>query len=281
MFEYIIALLALLRTLTGIRFFLIKRKVKGPVSIIPEAQPFFKKVPGNKIALFIHGFTASPKEFKDLSEYLAKKGISSYALLLPGHGTSPERLALIKYYQWIEAVQENIDIISKDYKEIYLVGNSFGGNLALICANHSEKIKGIITLGTPIVFRRHKINRYFLLPILKRIKLFQKKSKRSLEFIKNRGCSYNTVPLRSANEMLKAVELSKKELKKIKKPILVMHVKNDPVVSEESHKYILEKISSQKKVDFEVPESYHVFILDKYAPLVNEKIGNFILKKSK
>jgi carboxylesterase len=96
--------------------------VAGPIEINPQAEPFFKKVNGSKVALLIHGFTASPLEFRDLSNYLASKGISSYAPLLPGHGTSPERLAVIKYYQWIESVQESIDMLAKDYKEIYLVG---------------------------------------------------------------------------------------------------------------------------------------------------------------
>ena len=44
MWEYIIGLFALLRAFTGIRFFLIKRRVKGVVKIVPEAEPFFKKV---------------------------------------------------------------------------------------------------------------------------------------------------------------------------------------------------------------------------------------------
>ena len=143
----------MLRAFTGLRFFLIKRRVKGPVKIVSEAEPFFNRVSGNKVALLLHGFTSSPKEFRDLSDYLAKNGISSYAPLLPGHGTTPERLAVIKYYQLIEFVQEQINMLAKDYEEIYIVGSSFGGNIALLCTNHSPKIRGIITLGTPIFFR--------------------------------------------------------------------------------------------------------------------------------
>lgn len=278
MWEYIIGLFALLRAFTGIRFFLIKLKVKGPVKTIKGAESFFNKVEGKKVALLIHGFTSSPNEFKELSDYLAIHGISSYAPLLPGHGTSPERLALIKYYQWIEAVQEHINMLIRDYDEIYLIGNSFGGNLAIICTNYSDKIKGIITLGTPIFFRKHKLSIYFILPILKRIKLFQRKSKRTREFISKRGLSYDTVPIKGAYEILKVLEISKKELPKIKKPIFIMHVKNDPIVSEESHKYLLKNSSSKEKIEFEVPESYHVFLLDKYASLVNKKICEFVLK---
>ncbi|MEK6811869.1 MAG: alpha/beta fold hydrolase, partial [Nanoarchaeota archaeon] len=175
MWEYVVGLLALLRAFTGIRFFLIKRRVKKPVTIFPQAEPYFNKVSGKKVALLLHGFTSSPREFRDLSDYLAKHGVSSYAPLLPGHGTSPERLAVIKHYQMIEAVQEHIDMLAKDYDEIYLIGSSFGGNLALICSNYSSKVRGVVILGTPIFFRRHKLNKYILLPVLRRIKIFQRK----------------------------------------------------------------------------------------------------------
>lgn len=277
MWEYFIGLLALLRALTGIRFFLIKRRVKGTVKIFEGAEPFFRKVHGKKVAILIHGFTSSPREFKDLSKYLASKGISSYAPLLPGHGTTPERLVVIKYYQWIEAVQEHIKMISKEYEEIYLVGSSFGGNLALLCSNYSTKIKGIITLGTPVTFRKHKMGKYFVLPLLKRIKLFQKKPKSSRDFIDKHKGSYKVVPLRAAYEMFKVLELSKKELSKVTKPILALHVENDSVVSEESHHHILNNVMSKKKEEFKVPASNHVFILGKYAHLANKRVADFII----
>jgi carboxylesterase len=276
MWEYLIGLWALLRALTGIRFFLIKRKVAGPIEINPQAEPFFKKVNGSKVALLIHGFTASPLEFRDLSNYLASKGISSYAPLLPGHGTSPERLAVIKYYQWIESVQESIDMLAKDYKEIYLVGSSFGGNLSLLSSNYSNKIKGIITIATPIFFRKHKLNRYLFLPILRRIKLFQNKPKRVRDFIDTHNGSYKVIPLRAAYEMSKIVNRCRKDLVSITKPILIIHVKKDTVVSEESHKYILANVKSRNKLEYEVAESNHVALLGEYSKQVNKEIAKFI-----
>lgn len=278
MWEYLVGLLALLRAFTGIKFFLIKRRVKSTVKIFPEAEPLFNRVYGTKVALLIHGFTASPREFRELSKYLAKKGISSYAPLLPGHGTTPERLAVIKYYQWVESVQENINMLASDYKEIYLVGSSFGGNLGLICANYSSKIKGIITIATPIFFKKHRLNRYFLLPFLRRIKIFQTKPKRVRDFIDTHNGSYKVIPLRAAYEVSKVTDLSKKILGEITKPILTIHVRNDSVVSPESHKFILNNIHSKKKTDFEIPESNHVALLGKYARLANKSVFDFINK---
>jgi carboxylesterase len=204
------------------------------------------------------------------------KGISSYAPLLPGHGTSPERLAVIRDYQWIEAVNESIDFLLKDYHEIYIVGSSFGGNLAILSSNHSTKIKGIVTVATPIIFRRHKISKYLFLPLLKRIKLFQRKPKRVRDFIDTHNGSYKVIPLRSAYEMSKIVEKSKNGLSKVVKPIFVVSVENDSVISDKSHRYILDNVSSRKKRQFIVKESNHVALLGDYAEELNREILKFV-----
>ena len=148
MFEYIIGLLGLLRAYRGAYFFLIKRRIKGPAPIMVGAEPFFIRRPGKKVALMIHGFTSSPKEFRRMGNTLARQGISVCAPLLPGHGTSPERLSIVKYNQWLEFIEEQIKMLEKDYDSIYLVGNSFGGNLALLSHNCSKKIK--IRISTPL-----------------------------------------------------------------------------------------------------------------------------------
>ena len=143
MWKYLLGLWALLRAYQGIRFFLIRRRVRGPVSIMPASEPFFIRKKGNKVVLLVHGFTSSPGEFRRLGNFLARKNLSVYAPLLPGHGTSPERLSLIKYFEWVEFLEMEIKMLEKYYSEIYLVGNSFGGNLALILAEKSIKIKGV------------------------------------------------------------------------------------------------------------------------------------------
>ncbi len=278
MWEYLVGLLGLLRAYQGIRFFFIKKRVKGPIKINPEAKSIFIKK-GKKIAMLLHGFTTSPKEFKELADNLAKNDISVYAPLLPGHGTSPERLAVTKYYQWVEFVDEQIEMLLHEYEEIYIVGNSFGGNLALISAQKSKKIKGIVTLGTPIFFRREKLNRFFLFPLVKSIKLFQDKkygSLRAKKLMTTKTWSYQSVPLRSVSQLMKLIKLTKKKIRQVTKPILVMEVVRDHLVDKQSGSFIISKVKSRKKEKITVPESYHMFLVDKHANYVNYKITDFI-----
>jgi len=280
MIEYIIGLFAGLTIYQEINFFLIKRRIKGPVKIMKGGNPFFIKRKGKKAALLIHGFTSTPQELKDLGRYLARHSITVYAPLLPGHGTSPERLSITKYYSWIEAVEESVKLLAESYDEIYLIGNSLGGNLALISANKSKKIKGIVTLGAPIFFRKEKLNKFLVLPLLKRIKLFQKKRySKDIAKITDKKVHYDSIPLRSLKHVSKIVKLSKQNLENIKKPIQVMDVDNDTVISNESGNYILEHVNSLDRKLIRIPESYHVFIIGKYKKKAFDDIIRFIKRK--
>ncbi|MGV8142098.1 MAG: alpha/beta hydrolase [Candidatus Pacearchaeota archaeon] len=280
MWEYFVGLLGLLRAYQGVRFFFINRRIKGAVPIVAEAQPFFKDVVGSKkVALMLHGFTSSPKEFRDLTEFLAKRKISSYVPLLPGHGTSPERLSVVKYYQWIEFVEEQVALLAQDYDEIYIIGNSFGGNLALLCSQISSKIKGVVTLGTPIYFTRDKLSRYVLFPIARRIKIFQDKkypSTGAKKLMTNKAWSYQSVPMRSLSQLLKIVTLTKKSLSKVTKPLLVMQVLGDHLISSESADFIITKSKSGAKRVVTIPQSYHMFLIGKHSSKVHEEILHFI-----
>ena len=80
------------------------------------------------------------------------------------------------------------------------------------------------------------------------------------------------------------IQIGKKKItenfiKTIKKPVLVMETPNDPVSRKDSVDYIINNLPTKKKRVFTIPESYHVFILDKYAYLANKEILKFIKNK--
>lgn len=274
MLEYVLVVLAILEVYKSVTLFVFRRRSRTPVAPVREAAPFVWKR-GRRVALLIHGFTSSPHELRKLGKLLARNDISVHAPLLPGHGTAPERLAVTKYTEWIEFLEEQIDMLDKQCDEIFLVGNSFGGNLALLLANRSKKIRGIVTLGTPMAFRHERKAKYFLLPVLKRIKMFQKKGLGKYRGGKKRVGAYDIVPLRSVGQLLKVVKMSKKSLGEMKVPVLVMQTRSDTVTDPISAEYIASHVSGKSKV-FIVPDSYHVFIMDKHAPVANREILRFV-----
>ena len=103
------------------------------VKIREGAEPFFIKK-GKTGILCVHGFTSSAWDYREFGKYLADKGYTVSAPLIAGHGTTPEHLSITKGRDWLESVEKAfLDLKSKTNK-IIVMGDSFGGNLALILA---------------------------------------------------------------------------------------------------------------------------------------------------
>lgn len=279
MIEYIIAFFAGLGVYKHIKFFLIRKKIKGPGKIVKGAETFFYKK-GKTGALLLHGFTGSPQEFTGLAKFLSKKNITCYCPLLPGHGTSPERLSVVNWYEWIEEVNASLDFLKNSCDKIYLIGNSFGGNLAVYAASNNPDIKGLIVMGMPIKFRRERLLKSLFL-LLRTVKIFQKKyypkNYRNNPYLKKQFC-YTHIPLKSIPQILKVIKLSRKRLRKIKTPLFVINSEKDSYISEESTEIIKKETNSKIKKIFWVPESYHSVLSDKNKDLVIKEIYKFIKK---
>jgi len=58
---------------------------------------------GEKAALLIHGFTATPFEVRKLGGVLNRTGLRVVGPLLPGHGQTPEALNKTRWQDWYES----------------------------------------------------------------------------------------------------------------------------------------------------------------------------------
>jgi len=276
MWEYLFGLLLFINLYRHLSIFLIRRRSKKPVQIMKGSEPFLLSG-GKKGVLFLHGFTCTPREGRDLGSYLNKKGYTFYAPLLPGHGTSPERLCMVKWDDWIKATREALNTLEKTCSEIYVVGNSLGGNLAF-CVEDHPKVKGIVCMGTAFIFKKHW-RWTALFTFLRHFKIFQKK-KYTKEIRKlhekRKHISYSTVPVVSLTQGLKVLKESKKKLPKITKPICIMQSKTDPVTHPSSAQYIYEKVKSKQKSIVWMDESYHNLVVDEKRTKVFKEIYGFI-----
>lgn len=103
--------------------------------------------------LLIHGFSGSPTEMRGLGEALATRGVRVYGMLVAGHNGDPEELVVSRRKQWIVSAEEGLQTLSR-YPRVFVVGLSMGGVLSLLLAiRHPERIQGVVALSTPTRFR--------------------------------------------------------------------------------------------------------------------------------
>ena len=280
MFEYIIGLLAFLRAFHHFRIFRIKRKNFENVPIMKGGNPFFYKR-GKIGILLIHGFTRTPQEMRGLGRYLAKKDITVYCPLLKHHGTVVEELIKGKLPEWNNQIIQEIEFLKGHCDKIYIGGNSFGGNLALIYAA-SHKVEGIISFGTPIFWKRERFHKS-LYYIARQFKIFQhkiywyKKQGINKEMMKTK-IHYAKIPLPTVSQVIQSAALTKKVLKEIKAPILIIQSANDAMVDKRTPGYIYDQVNAIKKKLVWINDSYHVVLIDKNKKKVFEESYHFILE---
>lgn len=244
-----------------------------PETAIADPAPFFfipKKANGVGI-LLIHGLLASPAEVYDYGHYLANQGYTVMGIRLKGHGTSPYALQDVKFEQWFKCVQRGFRIVKLHCRDVFIMGFSTGGALALkLAAENHQEVLGVVAVSVPIKF----VNPAFMLvPLLQGTNaLVQRFS--SLEgvkpFIENTpehpDINYCNTPVRALFELRRLIEDLEKVLPKISTPSLLLYADNDPIVAPQSSKVVFDNLSAEHKYLHAIKSNRHGILM--------ENIGN-------
>ena len=248
-------------------------------------SPYFLDTTNFKtVVISIHGFSSAPKEVEELGIYLNENHINIYAPRLKGHGTTSNNLENTTWKDWYVSISKAIALASIKYENIYILGFSAGGLLALLHSyKQCDKIKGIICINTalklndkranfliPVINLWNNINTYFNIKVLKK------------EYINNYAehpnINYNKHYIKSINQLNKLIDTTQKKLSKVNKPTLIIQGKNDPVVDSSSAKIIYENIKSKYKDILYLKSNKHVIIKTNQNKIIFQKIIRFINK---
>jgi len=240
-------------------------------------EPIFKK--GNSIGfLFLHGFTASPFEGRELVERLQQEFKWTVSVpLLPGHGTKPEDLLEISWQEWKDYCEREYHQMRECCDKIFVCGQSMGGTLSLLLASRYP-VDGIVTLAGAAFLKDWRL---ILLPIAKHLITYNKKSKGP--DIRNAAIkplipSYQKYPVRAVEEFLKLLDHTRNNLAKVTAPALLIHSRKDRTIHFSNLDYIYHHISSTVKKRVVLEDSYHIISLDVDKQRVYEEIRSFIGK---
>ena len=81
--------------------------------------------------LLLHGLTATTAEVRPLAKRFHDEGFTVSAVLLPGHGTTPEKLSHTHRREWIAVCEKAYAELQKKCSRVIVGGESTGGILAL------------------------------------------------------------------------------------------------------------------------------------------------------
>ncbi len=224
--------------------------------------------------LLVHGFTGAPPSMRPWAEFLHSKGYSVRVPLLPGHGTKPHDLNLVKWQQWPAKVQSELDELFKSCDQVFICGLSMGGGTTLfVAADNNDRLNGIILVNPMIHIP------FISAPVAYLLSRFQKLRTSVGNDIKRPGITehgYDALPTRGIHQLLVMLKITRKKLNQITIPVQLFHSVEDHTLPVSNTEIILKGLASTNKTRIELVNSYHVATLDYDQELIFQNSLTFI-----
>ena len=233
--------------------------------VMPGAEAYVRRE-GPTGVLLCHGFTGSPQSLRPWAEYLANAGLSVSLPRLPGHGTTWQEMARTRAEDWYAEVDRAFDELQAGCDEMFVMGLSMGGCLALRLAElRGDAVRGLVVVNPSIA---PDTRLFMLAPVLK---LVVPSLKGIASDIKKEGASevgYDRVPVKAAATLPGLWRITEQHLKDLTQPILVFLSVTDHVVGPASMKVLQASVPPDRLEVRELAESYHVATLDNDAEAI-------------
>ena len=250
-------------------------------------SPKYFQADSNTCVVAIHGFSSAPKEMEKVALYLNSKNLNVYTPRLDGHGTTPEDLKTKTWQDWYKSISRSIIIAALQYKKIYIIGFSTGGLLALLSTKKDyQEFVSVVCINAALHLNDLRIKT--LLPAISFwndiVKAFnsEKYTKEYVDnFPENIEVNYNKHYITSIEQLSLLMVKIRIILPKIKKPILIIQGKDDPVVNSSSAHEIFENIESRYKSLKIIEAKNHVIVNNKNTEELFQTILEFINKGKK
>ncbi len=241
-------------------------------AVTPGLEPFlFQR--GRVGCLLIHGFMGTPWEMLELGQYLADRQVTALGIRLEGHATRVQDLAHTDWHDWWESARAGLWEIRGLCDQVFVVGQSMGGDLALHLAAHYP-VDAVAALGAPIRLQNPLVRLVrpakYLVPYVN-----------STEDIhdpvaKARQPSYRQIPLRSLESLTDLLRHLDDDLGEVRVPALVIQSRLDRLVPPSNALYIFDHISSADKRLVWLEHGGHVVTVDYDKSIVFDEIHHFI-----
>ncbi len=245
------------------------------LSITKGAEPYLLPA-GKKGVLLVHGFTGSPAEMRLLGEYLHEQNFTVLGVRLPGHGTCVEELSKMRWKHWYGAVLDGFNMLKDICADVSVVGLSMGGLLALKLAAE-EPVDRVVAMSTPVHIVDKRVG---WLPLCKYVRQYIPKRRRHYDVDPEYTISYDRMPLKPLDSVLKLIKKTVEVLPSVQAPTLVIQSRSEHTVRPESAQIIYDALGSTHKQLLWLEKSGHIITLDEERENVFVAIEKFLLERN-
>jgi carboxylesterase len=247
------------------------------VTVRPGAEAY-RRDGGPVGVLLCHGFTGSPASMRPWADYLADRGASVVVPRLPGHGTTWQDMVTTRWVDWYAEDQRELLDLADRCPEVFVMGLSMGGTLALrLAEQHPEVVRGLVLVNASL---RTDNKALAALPVLKSVVPSVKGLSNDIAKPGQDEVAYDRTPLKPLYSLTKFWRIVRDDLPQVKAPMLVYRSTQDHVVEESSFNLLIERSGSTEIEHHLLERSYHVATLDYDADEIFAGSWDFVTKHS-
>ena len=266
----------------------------------------FLEADGGCVALLLHGLTGSPAELGYIAYYLRHRGrVTVHCPRLVNHGQPIGVLARTSaaelYASARTAFIEARDAARKRDLPLVAGGLSLGASMALmLAAEFPDDVAGVVCLSPTLFYDGWNVPwTQRLLPLadwtpLKNFAYFRESEPFGLrdealrakiaeqyggmslrDSTQAAALGYAHFPVRLFCEMRRVIARCKRVLPSVACPVLVVQAANDDMTSQKNARFILDRISSERRELLLLEQSYHLVTADLERAAVAERLQKF------
>ena len=242
-------------------------------AVIKDAEPFSFDGDDNAV-LVLHGFTGCPQSLRYFGESLHDRfGFTVSGPRLPGHGTSPDDMETTGYLDWLGAAETALQELAGRKSKVFVAGLSMGGVLTLnLAARFPKLVSAIVPISAPANLLPEAIADLVLMGAApKRIPGIGS----DIKAPGVKELAYEETPVACVRQLYILCAATTDLLHRIVCPTLVIHSREDHLVSMANAKKIAASVASDDVRLLWLDNSYHVSTLDNDKDLIVERAGEF------
>lgn len=246
-------------------------------------------------ALLIHGLGGTEFDMGGLHKVLARAGIDTHGVTLPGHAGRPEDLLNVRVEDWMDVVTQRYRELAAQYDVLHVIGMCLGALLAVeLCKRESHTRGALVVLSAPVFldgwstpwYRGLRYLLYRVPGVPRRIRVQEEdpygvKSELVRAFIKagfarGDGFHYQWVPLACVRQVDRLRGMVQRGLDTLRCPTLIMHAEEDELTSPRSARFLGDRIPGAAVVLLQ--DSYHMICVDHERERVMRSVLAFVGK---
>jgi carboxylesterase len=233
--------------------------------LLAGAEPF-SRAGGAVGVLLCHGFTGSPHSLRPWAEYLAAQGLAVSVPLLPGHGTTWQDMARTTSADWYAEAEEALAGLRAQCSEVFVMGLSLGGCLALrLAEQHGPDVSGLVLVNPSLA---PDTRAFLLAPVLKYVLPSLPGVGSDIKKAGVAELSYDRVPVRAAASLPQIWRQTARHLADVTQPVLVYRSSVDHVVGPASMRVLEAGLTPALLTVRTCGDSYHVATMDNDAQAI-------------